>query len=122
MGESEILQRVFFYQVVATWRGVILTVGNFSKAKNNIINIEHWLKSKLAWPVLTKEYGVKIKNGTGRMATAKNEVFVGLQHESCYLLGRITFGEWGQKFSGRSHLPSFISPDKNPVFAVGKLD
>ena len=46
------------------------------------------------------------------MATAKNEVFVGLQHESCYLLGRITFGEWGQKFSGRSHLPSFI----------GKLD
>ena len=29
------------------------------------------------------------------MATAKNEVFVGLQHESCYLLGRITFGEVG---------------------------
>ena len=29
------------------------------------------------------------------MATAKNEVFVGLQHEGCYLLWRITFGEVG---------------------------
>ena len=26
------------------------------------------------------------------MTTAKNEVFIGLQHENCYLVGRLTFG------------------------------
>ena len=31
-----------------------------------------------------KEHGVK--NGTGAMAAAKNEVFIGLLHEDCYLV------------------------------------
>ena len=41
------------------------------------MNTEHQLKSKLAWLVCTK--GMKWKqNGTGAMATAKDEVFTGL--------------------------------------------
>ena len=27
------------------------------------------------------------KNGTGAMATTKTDVFIGLQHENCYLVG-----------------------------------
>ena len=38
-----------------------------SKLKQHA-NIEHWLKSELAWLVCTKS---KNKNGTGAMATAK---------------------------------------------------
>ena len=34
------------------------------------------------------------KNGTGAMATTKNEIFIRLEHENCYLVeegGRLTF-------------------------------
>ena len=33
------------------------------------------------------------------MSTAKNDVFIGLQLENCYLLGELTFsgGEWGER-------------------------
>ena len=27
-----------------------------------------------------------VKNGTGTMAAAKNEIFIGLLHEDCYLV------------------------------------
>ena len=44
---------------------------SFFRAKTSIENIEHRLKSKLAWAVCT-EYEVKLKNWTGAMTTAKN--------------------------------------------------
>ena len=30
-----------------------------------------------------------MKNGTGVMTTAKNEVFIGLKHKNCYSLGEM---------------------------------
>ena len=40
------------YQVMGIWGAGILPIWAFFKAnKKNILNIEHWLKSKLAWPV-----------------------------------------------------------------------
>ena len=37
-----------------------------------------------------REYGCKIKNGTGAMTTAKYEDFIGLWCENCLLV----WGEW----------------------------
>ena len=37
---------------------------------------------------------LKNKNCTGAMTTAKNEVFIGLLHETCYLVGGINLW-WG---------------------------
>ena len=37
-----------------------------------------------------KEYEGKIK-----MTTVKNEVFIGLRHEHCYLVGEMNLG-WGE--------------------------
>ena len=41
------------------------------------MNTGHHLKSKLAWPVGQKSMKLN-KNGTGAMATAKNDVFIRL--------------------------------------------
>ena len=60
---TEILLGVgeFFYQGVGTW-GVILTIQTFFKAKKKLsVNIEHQIKSKLAWPICTDSIEVKMK-------------------------------------------------------------
>ena len=44
-----------FYRVLRIWGGVILTIRTFSA------NIEHRLKSNLAWPVCTKSTTAKMK-------------------------------------------------------------
>ena len=49
-----------FYQVVRTWRGVIMTIRKFFKAKNSV-NTEHQLKSNLAWSVFQKKFEIKTK-------------------------------------------------------------
>ena len=46
----------------------------FKAKKQHSVNIEHQLKSKLAWPACKKSiYEVKIKNGTGSMTRANRE-------------------------------------------------
>ena len=70
---------------MGAWWGVILTISNLSQSLK-----QHRLKSKLAWPVCT-ECDVKIKIGKGTMITTTNEVFIGLQHENCYLVRDVRF-------------------------------
>ena len=51
----------------------------FKAKKQHSVNIEHQLKSKLAWPACKKSvYEIKIKNGTGSITTAKSGVLIGL--------------------------------------------
>ena len=47
----------------------------FQSLKQHFVNMEHWLKSKLVWPICTKKFEVK-KNDTGAMTAAKNEEFL----------------------------------------------
>ena len=51
--------------------------------------IKNRLKPKLAWPLCTKS--MKTKNGTRTMTKAKNNVFIGLLLENCYLVGEMNF-------------------------------
>ena len=64
-GESEICCGGFFYQVVRTWGGVILTIQTFLKAKNSIlqhsVNTEPSIKIKISITCVSKEYEIKIK-------------------------------------------------------------
>ena len=54
------LLRGIFYWVVEICFGVILTFPTIFKVKkNHSVNIKHWLKSKLAWPVCTKSMKLK---------------------------------------------------------------
>ena len=59
-GELEILLGEFFYRMVGTWGGVILTNQTICKAENRSVDTEHQLKSKLAWPVCPK-YKIQTK-------------------------------------------------------------
>ena len=45
------------------------------------------IKIKIHKTCVCKEYEIKNKNGTGPITTAKNEGFIRLQHENCYLVG-----------------------------------
>ena len=54
------------------WQGVILTIGTFPEPKQHPVNIEHWLKSKLAWPVLQSVH----KYDTGALTTTKNGFYL----------------------------------------------
>ena len=70
----------------------------------NSVNIEHQLKSKLAWPVCWKSM-ILNKNGTEAMTKAKNQAFIGLWFENFYLGvrgGRVwrggIFGWWWGDF------------------------
>ena len=57
--EWEILLGRSFYWLVNIWGVVILTILTFFKAKKHYsVNIEHQIKSKLAWPVCKK--GMKL--------------------------------------------------------------
>ena len=66
----------------------------FPKLKKHFLIIEHRLKSKLAWPVYIRSMKLK-KNGAGEITTAKFEVFIGLEHEKCYLVRGINL-RWGE--------------------------
>ena len=63
------------------WQGVILATQTFFKTKKKrSVNIEQWIKSKLACPLCAKGLKLRyvVQNGTGAMTTVKNEVFIGL--------------------------------------------
>ena len=62
----------FFYWVVGIWQGVIMTIGTFPEPKQHPVNIEHWLKSKLAWPVLQSVH----KYDPGALTTTKNGFYL----------------------------------------------
>ena len=55
--------------------GVFDHLNFFQSLKQHFVNMEHWLKSKLVWPICTKKFEVK-KNDTGAMTAAKNEEFL----------------------------------------------
>ena len=57
-GEIQVMLGGFFYQVVGTWEGVILTIWTFFKSKKTV-NSKHWLKSKLEWSQHTKSMKLK---------------------------------------------------------------
>ena len=47
-----------------------------SKIFPHFVNTEHQLKSKYTnFDLLSKEYKIKTKNGTGAVTTAKNDIF-----------------------------------------------
>ena len=48
-----------FHGLMGIWGGVLLIL--FQSLKQQSVNIEHWLKSKLAWPVYAKSMKVKWK-------------------------------------------------------------
>ena len=53
------------------------------------------------------------------MTTVKNEVFIGLYPEKCYLIGRFTFGGGGgggYKFGGGNILGEFFQTGKMSKF------
>ena len=73
------------------------------------------------------------KNDTGAMATAKTDVFIGLQHENCYLVGGMNLwwernktlrrwgggAYWGVIFPGRG-MRKFLASLGDCVPPVGK--
>ena len=85
-GEWEFLLVEVFYRVVGIWWEMILTIQTFFRCyKQHSVNIEHPLKSKLAWNLCTRD--TKLKNNTVAMTAAKNEVWSGWLHGNCYLEG-----------------------------------
>ena len=48
-----------FYGLMGIWGGDFWPFKPSSKLKQQSVNIEHWLKSKLAWPVHEKSKKVK---------------------------------------------------------------
>ena len=74
------------------WQGVILTIGTFPEPKQHPVNIEHWLKSKLAWPVLQSVH----KYDTGALTTTKNGFYLVITWKLLFSSGW-TFGGGEQK-------------------------
>ena len=58
--ELEILPGDFFYWVVETWGGVILTIPTFFKSKHSFLWMLN-IKSKLVWPVCPKSMKLRQK-------------------------------------------------------------
>ena len=54
-------------------RRSVFDYSSLFQRKKHSVNIEHQLKSKLAWSVCTKSMKLKLKNGAGAMTTVKNK-------------------------------------------------
>ena len=79
------------------WQGVILTIGTFPEPKQHPVNIEHWLKSKLAWPVLQSVH----KYDTGALTTTKNGFYLVITWKLLFSSGW-TFGGGNKNLVGES--------------------
>ena len=79
------------------WQGVILTIGTFPEPKQRPVNIEHWLKSKLAWPVLQSVH----KYDTGALTTTKNGFYLVITWKLLFSSGW-TFGGGNKNLVGES--------------------
>ena len=99
-GEWEILLGRIFYWVVGIWGGVIPTILIFFKAKNqHSANIEHQLKSKLAWLVCKKSMKLNLKMVQDQQLQPKNKVLFALLLKNCYSVGAMKLW-WGESTGG----------------------
>ena len=114
--ESEICGGGFFYQVVRTWGGVILTIQTFLKAKNSIlqhsVNTEPLIKIKISMTCVSKEYKIEIKIKMVQEQWRKLEMtfLVGYNLKIWRGGGFFQVGEWA----------NFLVGETLPIPPVGK--
>ena len=83
----------------------------FQSCKQHSVNIERWLKSKLAWPVCTKEYGGKIKMAQ-QWLQLKMKILLGCDMKIVLVRGEWTFCEsnlLGRTFPGGGGMGEFLA-------------
>ena len=92
----------------------------FQSLKQHSVNTEHWLKSKLAWPVFTNSMKLN-KNGTGMMTTGKNFYWV-ITWKLLFSGGNGLFVRGSLLGVNSSRWEEFLgsSPQPNPTPQLGK--
>ena len=115
-GNQKFCRGGFFYQVVRTWGGVILTIQTFVKAKNSIlqhsVNTEPSIKIKISMTCVSKEYKIEIKIKMVQEQWRKLEMtfLVGYNLKIWRGGGFFQVGEWA----------NFLVGETLPIPPVGK--